>query len=60
MKGKLSEWPSNDVPDEGEEDYDEWMARRAVLDDMTTFDDVRYYAEAFLPDADEYLEQWGL
>ena len=60
LERRLSEWVGIHIPEEGDEDYDKWAARRAVLDEMSTFDDVHYYAEAFLPEADEYLEQWGL
>ena len=57
LEGRLSKWLGNGVPDEGEENYDKWVARRRGLNDMASSNDVHYYTEALLPDADEYLER---
>jgi len=60
LENRLQEWLGSDVPTEDDEDYEVWIESRAVLDDLSSLDDVRHYVKAYLPDADEYLAKWGL
>ena len=42
---------------ESDKDYDKWVQNHKLLHNMTHFNNIDTYLEAFLPDADEYLER---
>jgi len=54
---ELEEWVGNDIPEEGEEDYDTWQRRYNTITSFTTLDEIKEYFEDTGRDFDQFFEE---
>lgn len=54
LHGRVSEWLGNDIPDEGDEDFDTWQEKVASIYAIESIDDVVAYLEDEGIDEDDF------